>query len=127
MTTAGALTQYQPLPPENNTQIVTGPDGNLWATNGLALHLTAVTTAGAEVARYNTTAGGFPAGITKGPDGAVWYADYAADQIGRMSTTGVLTTFAAPGGSNPTGIVTGPDGNIWYTEYTGTKIGRLIF
>lgn len=67
-----------------------------------------------------------PLGITRGPDGALWFTEAGADKIGRVTTTGRFSTFPIPtAGSYPTSIVTGPDGNLWFTEYGADQIGRI--
>jgi virginiamycin B lyase len=66
-----------------------------------------------------------PVAITAGPDGALWFTEYAAGQIGRITTDGAITEFKIPTRqSRPDGIVAGPDGAIWFTEGAG-KIGRI--
>jgi virginiamycin B lyase len=71
------------------------------------------------------------AGITLGPDGALWFtlADIAGDEpdsIGRITTSGNLTEFPLPANdSEPRGIATGPDGAIWFTQVDSNKIGRI--
>jgi streptogramin lyase len=68
----------------------------------------------------------FVAGLTAGPDGNMWFTEYANDAIGRMSTDGVnYGEFYLSNGSAPNLITTGPDGNIWFTEYNSNKIGRM--
>src|SRR5262249_12253315 len=47
-------------------------------------------------------------------DGNLWFTDYYG-QIGRITTSGVITVFQAPGPSLYV-IVSGPDGNLWFTE-----------
>ena len=76
-----------------------------------------------------------PQGITKGPDGNLWFAETGADKIGRMTSAGVLTQFALPSnpalanptaGSppGPTAITTGPDGALWFVGVPG-EVGRI--
>jgi len=60
-----------------------------------------------------------------GPDGNLWFTEYASDQIGRMTPAGVVTEFPLPAGSAPYGIVVGPDGNLWFAETGSNKIGRM--
>ena len=64
------------------------------------------------------------AGITAGPDGAMWYADFGDNSIGRITMKGKITEFP-DGLSGPNGIVTGPDGDLWFTETTSQTIGRM--
>jgi len=66
------------------------------------------------------------AGFALGPDQAVWYTEWNADKIGRITTAGSISEFPIPTpGSNPDGIVTGADGNIWFNEGAADKIARV--
>jgi streptogramin lyase len=70
-----------------------------------------------------------PAGITRGPDGNIWFAEIdalAGNRIGRISLSGQITEFATgiTSGSQPFDITVGPDGNLWFTE-TADQIGRI--
>src|SRR2546423_11739956 len=68
----------------------------------------------------------FPVGIAVGADGNLWYAESGTNRIGRITTSGVITTFSIPTAtSSPNGITSGPDGKIWFTEFIGNKIGRI--
>jgi virginiamycin B lyase len=64
--------------------------------------------------------------ITAGPDGALWFADFEDDAIGRITTAGAITEYPVPTpGASPFGIAAGPDGALWFTENGGNKIGRI--
>jgi streptogramin lyase len=69
------------------------------------------------------TAGTDPLGITVGTDGNLWFTEFFVGKIGRITTAGVITEFAAAG--NPQFIVTGSDGNLWFAEQSIFKIGRM--
>jgi streptogramin lyase len=62
-----------------------------------------------------------PVGITLGPDGNLWFTEDQANKIGKITTGGVVTEYAAAG--QPNGITLGPDGNLWFTETN--KIGKI--
>src|SRR5262249_59072898 len=71
-------------------------------------------------------------GITRGPDGNVWFAvdnfnPSGPDRIGRITPEGAITLFSAgiTPDSGPVGITTGSDGNLWFTELAGQRIGRI--
>jgi len=67
-----------------------------------------------------------PVGITNGPDGALWFTEYEGNSIGRITTSGAITTFPIPTeDSGPAGITTGPDGDLWFTEFNADQIGRI--
>jgi virginiamycin B lyase len=74
---------------------------------------------------YPDPKGSSPVGITKGPDGAMWYANASPSySIGRITASGAITHYnAAAGLSRPFGITAGPDRALWFTG-TGS-IGRL--
>jgi len=71
--------------------------------------------------------GGGPTGITAGPDGNLWYTEYAGNQIGRITPAGVVTEYSTgiTGYSNPYGITAGSDGNLWFTDYSANQIGKI--
>jgi virginiamycin B lyase len=72
------------------------------------------------------TASSVPAGITAGPDGALWFTETGSNKIGRITTTGTTTEFPVPTAlSFPLGIAAGPDGALWFTEISVDKIGRI--
>ncbi len=63
--------------------------------------------------------------ITTGPDGALWFTEQMSSKIGRITTSGSITSYPVPSaGSQPWGITTGPDGALWFTESNGGNIGR---
>ena len=69
-----------------------------------------------------------PAGITVGPDGALWFTEENGHKIGRITTDGAITEYQIPTiPSAPSEITAGPDGNLWFTEFGANppKVGRL--
>lgn len=133
VTTHGDLTNTFLVPGITDTApygIVAGPDGNLWLieqvapTNPPTSAVLRVTPAGVAT-EFNTGSAG-PGDITVGPDGALWFTEFAANKIGRITTTGAITEFAVPtAGASLAGITAGPDGNLWFAEAKANKIGRL--
>lgn len=72
--------------------------------------------------------GACPVGQDFGPDGALWFVDPCTNSIGRMTTSGSLTTYAVPSSNSYViDIVAGPDGAMWFTESNPSagKIGRI--
>lgn len=96
----------------------------LIAVSGLALVSLA---AGQSITEFGVpTADSFLSGITVGPDGALWFAEEDGNNIGRITTAGVVTEFAIPtAGCQPGAIAAGSDGALWFTEIDGSKIGRI--
>src|SRR5260370_19901113 len=77
------------------------------------------------------TSNSLPLGITAGHDGNLWFTEYDTNQIGRITTAGLITKFPLPTSFGPTsrfepfGITAGPDGNLWFTEVNRSPIGRI--
>ena len=117
--------------------ITTGPDGNLWitetidTTNAMGIvtaigQIGQITSAGVLTEFPTTSAyrsGG--AGIARGADGNLWFTEYDAARIGRISRTGVFTDFIVPGPTAVQDITAGPDGNLWFTQSNTNQIGRI--
>ena len=117
-----------------NSQITSGPDGNLWFTMGkLAIGLFNVSSHTVTMLVNLPTSGGtqIPAGISAGPGNTIWFTESVpgtgASAVGVISTTTgqLITEFALPTNSNPQGIIEGPDGNMWFTESGTGAIGMI--
>lgn len=78
-----------------------------------------------QVAHFNVpTANSDPYGITKGPDGNVWFTENLGHKIGMLTSKGVFTEYPLPSSfGGPAGITTGPDGNLWFCG--NSNIGKL--
>ena len=70
-----------------------------------------------------------PDQIVNGSDGAEWFTEYGNDSIGRITSSGSVTTYPIQLRSVPNGITVGPDGALWFVEVNGyggnNYIGRL--
>jgi YD repeat-containing protein len=77
------------------------------------------------VQEYPLAENSHPNGITRGPEGNLWFVDEATSKIGRSTPTGSIVEYPLPEKSEPVEIVTGPDGNLWFTEQGTNKIGRM--
>jgi virginiamycin B lyase len=68
-------------------------------------------------------------GIKVGSDGALWFAETGAGQIGRITVDGVVTEYPVPTEDaldDTQGFVAlGPDGAIWFNEDRANKLGRI--
>lgn len=68
--------------------------------------------------------GSEPMGITVGPDGNMWFAQF--DEVGRINSSGQITEFPFPSkGSGADEIVAGSDGNVWFTRPGWSQIDRI--
>jgi uncharacterized repeat protein (TIGR01451 family) len=110
------------------TDIVTGPDANLWFTQSDGNEIGRINPASHAIAEIPVpTAASEPLGITPGPDGNLWFTEFASDKIGQLDpSTLAIAEFAVPTAlAAPREIVAGPDGNLWFTEEDGDRIGQI--
>lgn len=73
---------------------------------------------------YQVTSSSDPqvAGMTAGPDGNVWFTEYGAQAIGKITPTGSIASYPVVSYDKlgykehdpPTQIVAGSDGNLWF-------------
>jgi virginiamycin B lyase len=72
-------------------------------------------------------AGAQPTSVAASVFGDIWFTEFDANKIGRISRTGELTEYPIPTpGSGPLAIATttsSPD--AWFTEFNANKIGRI--
>jgi virginiamycin B lyase len=116
VTPYGVVTEFSPLTNSLVTGITAGPDGNLWFTQQVANHIGRINPGTHVFADFSGADG--PNGITTGSDGALWVADFSADDgtIGRITTAGAISSFPGfTGSSQNEGVALGPDNRIWYT------------
>jgi len=120
-------------------QLTSGPDANLWFTDPNAgavgrMTLTGTVTEFPTPTRESNPMGvagqtSNPLSIVAGPDGALWFTESMADQIGRVTLDGAITEYPLPSRdrvhANPEGITVGPDGAVWFTEPLVGKLGRI--
>ena len=67
-----------------------------------------------------------PWGIVMATNGNLWFTEYYANKIGRITPGGKITEYAIPtADSHPWGLAAGPDGSMWFTELKADHIGRI--
>ncbi len=142
ITTAGVATLYTDTAFLDPQGIVAGPDQAMWFTDSAGNAIGRVTTevtpsvsSQGKIGPLAFRAGGFmhytdpsvsgPLGVTTGPDGALWYTNSDGDSIGRISPTGVVSSFNDPSIDAPSRIASGPDGALWFTNTGNDSIGRI--
>jgi virginiamycin B lyase len=65
-------------------------------------------------------------GLTRGPEGNMWFTEPAANRIERVGPTGHAEGFPVPtAGSLPTGIVSAPGGFLWVTMEGTGKVAKV--
>jgi virginiamycin B lyase len=102
-------------------------DHNIWFTLSRANEVGWVTRDGKITRIPLPTPQADPADIVTGPDGAMWFAEQDANQIGRVAVgAGAIPVEYKIGKSeHPHGIARGYDGNLWFTSSTSGDIGRM--
>src|SRR5687768_6752281 len=127
VTPTGTVTPFD-VPGGGTWDILTGPDSNLWYTapEGNDSYVGRITPAGVAGPQYPTTDAGDQLGITVGPDGALWFAQAVANDIGRMTLDGEFSQVGGlTAGARPEYIAPGPANTLWFTEKDGNRIGRI--
>ncbi|PJJ55274.1 virginiamycin B lyase family protein [Compostimonas suwonensis] len=67
-----------------------------------------------------------PVGITVGGDGAAWFVEILAGQIGRVDRNGGFTEFPLPDrASKPHAICADPAGGCWFTLWGSNQLGHI--
>ena len=137
ITTSGSITTYADPGLHRLGPLVVGSDGALWFTDAVfdptlgqytSDAIGRVTTSGAF--SYVNDPGVLPGNLVAGPDGALWFANYGqwndgpppvleGTSIGRVTTSGVLTTFSDPAIEGPVTLTVGPDGALWFYNQAG--------
>jgi virginiamycin B lyase len=147
----GKITEF-PLPAVDNSKfdsipmaITSGPDGDLWFTEAkLSLDqsqadqsLIGSITPGGKVTEFPLlTTNILLTGITRGPDGNLWFTESADVNTGSISTYFAKIGYITPSGktnefllpaanSDPLMITSGSDGNLWFTDPGTGQIGRI--
>jgi virginiamycin B lyase len=71
------------------------------------------------------TSGQAPVSVALGADGAIWFTAIGSNKIGRMTTAGAVSEYAAAVGAVPLNITAGPDGSLWFTDSNNPAVGRI--
>jgi len=127
VTPAGVADPFD-IPGDGAWDIVVGPDNNLWYTApaGNNSKIGRITPAGEFGTQFDAADAGDQLGITVGPDGALWFAQAVANNIGRMTLGGQLTEIGGlTAAARPEYIAPGPNNTLWFTEKDGNRIGRI--
>ena len=129
MTTSGQVTaDWQVDTNENQgvNEIITGPDGNMWFLKGSSFGnaIDSISPDGTITTYPMLQPNSFPNSLTVGPDGAIWFEESGIGDIGRITTTGLITQYPVPTTNNSAlvGLNFPGDGSLWYMEINANKI-----
>jgi hypothetical protein len=79
------------------------------------------------VTEYALPTAGDLVGIVAAADGHLWFTEYNANTIGKMTTAGVATEYEVPAGaSGPHHVTAGPGGTVWFTADVANAIAALV-
>jgi streptogramin lyase len=105
---------------------VSGPDGNLWFTEGNREVVGRISPQGVITEFRTPTPLSQPSAITVGPDRNLWVTEMTANKVARITPSGAITEYGVPTASSaPRDIASGPDGALWFTEWNTATIGRV--
>lgn len=76
-------------------------------------------------AQTTPAAGTDPFGVAFGPDGAYWFAQFATNDLGRLTTDGTYSTLPIAAGTGPRQLAPGPNSTLWVTLDTAEKVARI--
>lgn len=116
--------------------VAAAPDGTLWFADNVGHRIGKLEPDG-RVREYETPASrSIPgmtlysnvAGMTAGPDGAIWFTLPGSDegQIGRITADGHITQYPVHLDSRPSGIALGPDGALWFTDDASVAANSVL-
>ena len=105
--------------------IAAGPDGQVaFSQQGVAPYYIGRLTA--TVPEQKTPVPGTdPFGVAFGTDGAYWAAQFATNNVGRVTTSGGYSTLAFSAASGPRHLAPGPNNTLWVTLDLAEKVGRV--
>jgi virginiamycin B lyase len=110
--------------PEAGTMVVTGANGDM-----VSLTFMGSGTAPVPFTEYPVpTANSRPGALGAGSDGALWFSEDQAHQIGRVTTTAVFTEYPNPIVNAALEVVApGPasDGALWYADRDNNQVVRI--
>jgi virginiamycin B lyase len=131
----GKITNFRIVSFKTNVPIgvVAASDGSVWYTTNVASGnplpggpretIGRIDPTGSIVEANTPTFSSFPEKLTVGPDGAIWFTEPSAGQIGRavfvggqIQITEFRVTDGVTFGGGIFGIVTGSDGNLWMAD-----------
>lgn len=120
----GTITTYAIPSGASPFRIARGSDGNMWFTEQIPYGNIGRVTPGGIVTEFPVANNHDGECITAGRGNVLWFASNQSRLIGKISTSGQVSTFTAPGIA-PYCVAMGSDGNVWFTDTANGAIGRL--
>ena len=130
VTPTGTITEYAVGLGGNGFGIAGGPDGRIWFADpgctGFPPRIGAINTDGSGLTYYTTGIPTFTDTVINGGDGNLYFGTFT-NQIGRITTSGVVTVWNLPSSSQfaTLGMTIGPDNNIWFSNNAGDQVAAI--
>lgn len=115
--------------------MTTGPDGNLWILENGHNAIARMSSAGTGFVEFPVPTNN--AGLRRiaaGPDGALYFTEYNASKIGRITTQGQISEYPTPtASSGPFGVTVCPNicegahARVWFTEMLANKVAQFEY
>jgi len=130
---ADLTVEQKNLPYNTLRGIALGSDGRMWVTayetNG-HYGIAAIPATGSDAPEFFTTDNGTgcgPYGITSATDGNLYFTCNTYDQVGQITTSGVITYDSVPtwGPVGIPGIVQATDGNLYFTDLGDSYLRKI--
>ncbi|MEZ5186807.1 MAG: hypothetical protein R2720_13780 [Candidatus Nanopelagicales bacterium] len=123
VTTAGVGT---PFATGGGPQGVTGgPNGQVAYSNPTAVPQTIGRIQAPAAAVTTATPLSDPFGVAFGTDGAYWFAQFATNNLGRLTTDGTYSTLPLAAGTGPRQLTAGPGNTLWVTLDLAERVARI--
>jgi streptogramin lyase len=123
VTTAGVGTAF---PTGGGPQGVTGgADGQVAYSNPTAMPQTIGRIQPPAAAVTTPTPLADPFGVALGGDGSYWFAQFATNNLGRLTADGQYSTLALAAGTGPRQISAGPGNTLWVTLDLAEAVARV--
>lgn len=107
-------------------EVAAGPDGQIAYTNPGNLPQTVGLISTAGVVNEVPVPATDPFGITFADDTAYWVANFASDDLTRLTPEGVTSApIKFPAGSGPRYLTKGPDGTLWVALESSGRIAKV--
>ena len=104
--------------------IAGGPDGNVWFTVRFTPKVGRITPTG-QIDFFPTPNNGEL--ITRGHGNTLYYSEFGTNQIGQITTDGVVTESGQVRSSEPTGITAGLNRSIWFLGFADNTVNATRF
>jgi streptogramin lyase len=123
------IDEYQARHGADTEAMALGSDGNIWfteqPTKKVFGQIGRITPTGNIKSYAVGPPGSDPIGITAGPDGNLWFTDSGTNEIGRITTAGVVTEFPVISANATLRGISSGAGKLWFSEYGAHKIGSI--